>query len=200
MPRNAKAEARKARVATLRALGISPEDIAHVLDVRLSLVLSDLQRTTSNVVHIADPMTREASAYVAVVCGDLPLAQCYIDSLLNLLDSRTNPLRGPLLRQSVQRMRAERDDALATVQTSELRSGHQELNENLFKRCDELDVSVRTAERLQQNEFEFIWQLCGQRENTLYALGFGRKVINELKEVLADLGLSLGMHIPNLDT
>jgi DNA-directed RNA polymerase subunit alpha len=74
----------------------------------------------------------------------------------------------------------------------------EDWNEHLFKRVDELDLSVRSANCLQNAGIEYIWQLIEKSEaEMLKTKNFGRKSLNEIKEILADLGLSLGMKLHN---
>lgn len=78
------------------------------------------------------------------------------------------------------------------------RSDTQTFNESLFKRVDELDLSVRSANCLQNAGIEYIWQLVEKTEaEMLKTKNFGRKSLNEIKEILSELGLSLGMKLHN---
>ncbi|MBK7947219.1 MAG: DNA-directed RNA polymerase subunit alpha [Deltaproteobacteria bacterium] len=73
------------------------------------------------------------------------------------------------------------------------------LNANLFKSVDELELSVRSANCLQNANIRFIGELVQKTEaEMLKTKNFGRKSLNEIKETLASLGLSLGMTIENL--
>ncbi|MBW2500687.1 MAG: DNA-directed RNA polymerase subunit alpha, partial [Deltaproteobacteria bacterium] len=73
------------------------------------------------------------------------------------------------------------------------------LNPNLFKSVDELELSVRSANCLQNANIRFIGELVQKTEaEMLKTKNFGRKSLNEIKEILASLGLSLGMTIENL--
>lgn len=73
-----------------------------------------------------------------------------------------------------------------------------EFNENLFKRVDELELSVRSQNCLQNAGIEHIYQLVERSEaEMLKTKNFGRKSLNEIKEILSDLGLSLGMKLHN---
>jgi len=73
-----------------------------------------------------------------------------------------------------------------------------QFNDALFKRVDELDLSVRSANCLQNAGIEFIWQLVEKTEaEMLKTKNFGRKSLNEIKEILSELGLSLGMKLHN---
>ena len=63
---------------------------------------------------------------------------------------------------------------------------------------DELDLSVRSANCLQNAGIEYIWQLVERSEaEMLKTKNFGRKSLNEIKELLSELGLSLGMKLNN---
>ena len=73
------------------------------------------------------------------------------------------------------------------------------LNPNLFKSVDELELSVRSANCLQNANIRFIGELVQKTEaEMLKTKNFGRKSLNEIKETLGALGLSLGMSIDNL--
>lgn len=73
-----------------------------------------------------------------------------------------------------------------------------EVNPHLYKRVDELDLSVRSANCLQNAGIEYIWQLVEKTEGEmLKTKNFGRKSLNEIKELLAEHGLSLGMKLHN---
>jgi len=77
-------------------------------------------------------------------------------------------------------------------------SNEEPVNPNLLKRVDELELSVRSANCLQNAGIEHIWQLVEKSEaEMLKTKNFGRKSLNEIKEILAELGLSLGMKLNN---
>lgn len=70
------------------------------------------------------------------------------------------------------------------------------LNENLYRRVDELELSVRSANCLQNANIRYIGELCQRSEpEMLRTKNFGRKSLNEIKEILAEMGLSLGMKL-----
>ncbi len=72
------------------------------------------------------------------------------------------------------------------------------LNENLYRRVDELELSVRSANCLQNADIKFIGELCQKSEaEMLKTKNFGRKSLNEIKEILTSMGLSLGMKLDN---
>ncbi|MCP5045354.1 MAG: DNA-directed RNA polymerase subunit alpha, partial [bacterium] len=73
------------------------------------------------------------------------------------------------------------------------------LNPNLFRPVDELELSVRSANCLQNANIRFIGELVQRTEaEMLKTKNFGRKSLNEIKETLAEMSLSLGMTIENL--
>jgi DNA-directed RNA polymerase subunit alpha len=68
------------------------------------------------------------------------------------------------------------------------------LNPNLFKSVDELELSVRSANCLQNANIKYIGELVQRTEgDMLKTKNFGRKSLNEIKEILQSMGLSLGM-------
>jgi DNA-directed RNA polymerase subunit alpha len=69
-------------------------------------------------------------------------------------------------------------------------------NDNLLRSVDELELSVRSANCLKNADIHNIWQLVNKSEaEMLKTKNFGRKSLNEIKEVLAEMGLSLGMKL-----
>ena len=72
------------------------------------------------------------------------------------------------------------------------------LNENLFKGVDELELSVRSANCLKNADIRYIGDLVQKTETEmLKTKNFGRKSLNEIKEILSEMGLSLGMKLDN---
>jgi len=70
------------------------------------------------------------------------------------------------------------------------------LNEHLFRRIDELELSVRSANCLENADIKFIGELVQRSEHEMMRTkNFGRKSLNEIKEILSDMGLGLGMKI-----
>ena len=71
-----------------------------------------------------------------------------------------------------------------------------QLNENLFRSVDDLELSVRSANCLKNANIRYIGELVAKSEaEMLKTKNFGRKSLNEIKEILAEMGLSLGMKI-----
>jgi DNA-directed RNA polymerase subunit alpha len=74
----------------------------------------------------------------------------------------------------------------------------QPLNENLFRSVDELELSVRSANCLQNANITLIGELVQKTEqDMLKTKNFGRKSLKEIKELLATMGLGLGMKFDN---
>ncbi|WP_157215701.1 DNA-directed RNA polymerase subunit alpha [Flavisphingomonas formosensis] len=72
-----------------------------------------------------------------------------------------------------------------------------QINRYLLKKVDELELSVRSANCLKNDNIIYIGDLVGKTEaEMLRTPNFGRKSLNEIKEVLASMGLRLGMEIP----
>ncbi len=70
------------------------------------------------------------------------------------------------------------------------------LNENLFRSVDELELSVRSANCLKHANIKLIGDLVQKTESEILATkNFGRKSLNEIKDLLAEMGLSLGMKL-----
>jgi DNA-directed RNA polymerase subunit alpha len=82
--------------------------------------------------------------------------------------------------------------------TSTVKEEDEPLNENLFRSVEELELSVRSANCLQNANIHLIGELVQRTESEmLKTKNFGRKSLKEIKEILADMGLSLGMRIDN---
>ncbi|MFT7581868.1 MAG: DNA-directed RNA polymerase subunit alpha [Myxococcota bacterium] len=74
------------------------------------------------------------------------------------------------------------------------------VNENLYRTVDELELSVRSANCLQNANIRFIGELVQRTEaEMLKTKNFGRKSLKEIKEILAEMGLTLGMKLESFD-
>jgi len=78
------------------------------------------------------------------------------------------------------------------------------INENLMKGVDDLELSVRSANCLKNAGIRYIGELVQKTEaEMLKTQNFGRKSLNEIKEILSEMGLSLGskvdFHPPTTD-
>lgn len=77
-------------------------------------------------------------------------------------------------------------------------SEQDKLNEYLWRSVDELELSVRSANCLQNANIHYIGDLVQRTETEmLKTKNFGRKSLKEIKEILASMGLALGMKIEN---
>ena len=83
------------------------------------------------------------------------------------------------------------------VSPAETQADTNQLNRYLLKKVDELELSVRSANCLKNDNIIYIGDLVQKTEaEMLRTPNFGRKSLNEIKEVLASMGLRLGMDIP----
>lgn len=72
------------------------------------------------------------------------------------------------------------------------------LNENLYRGVNELELSVRAANCLRNANIRWIGELVQKSEQEmLKTKNFGRKSLNEIKEILQEMGLQLGMKLDN---
>lgn len=88
------------------------------------------------------------------------------------------------------------EDIEPEVEESTEDTQRKEFNENLYRNVEELELSVRSANCLKNADILKIYQLVQKTENEmLKTKNFGRKSLNEIKEVLGEMGLSLGMKL-----
>jgi DNA-directed RNA polymerase subunit alpha len=72
----------------------------------------------------------------------------------------------------------------------------EKVNENLYRTVDELELSVRSANCLKNAGIKLIGELVSKSESEmLKTQNFGRKSLNEIKDILGDMGLTLGMKL-----
>ena len=87
----------------------------------------------------------------------------------------------------------EPKEVIAREQPSE-----PEFNKNLLRKVDELELSVRSMNCLKNDNIIYIGDLVQKSEGEMLRTpNFGRKSLNEIKEVLNTMSLYLGMEIPN---
>jgi len=85
----------------------------------------------------------------------------------------------------------------APSQQQESAGDTQQINRYLLKKVDELELSVRSSNCLKNDNIIYIGDLVQKTEaEMLRTPNFGRKSLNEIKEVLSSMGLRLGMEIP----
>lgn len=74
------------------------------------------------------------------------------------------------------------------------------INDALMQSVDTLELSVRAANCLENADIKYIGELVTKSENEmLKTKNFGRKSLNEIKDILMEMGLSLGMTIEGFD-
>jgi DNA-directed RNA polymerase subunit alpha len=86
----------------------------------------------------------------------------------------------------------------AEMSYSEDEEEKEAFNENLLRSVDELELSVRSANCLKHANIKLIGDLVQKTEAEILATkNFGRKSLHEIKEILSEMGLSLGMKLDN---
>jgi DNA-directed RNA polymerase subunit alpha len=88
------------------------------------------------------------------------------------------------------------DEDAEEIEDYEIEDDKDRINENLYRSVDELELSVRSANCLKNAGIKLIGELVARTEaEMLKTQNFGRKSLNEIKDVLADMGLTLGMNL-----
>ena len=83
-------------------------------------------------------------------------------------------------------------------ETSREEDSEPAINRQLLRKVDELELSVRSANCLKNDNIVYIGDLVQKTEaEMLRTPNFGRKSLNEIKEVLSNMGLRLGMELPS---
>ncbi|MEO6433895.1 MAG: DNA-directed RNA polymerase subunit alpha, partial [Sphingomicrobium sp.] len=124
----------------------------------------------------------DALAYAARILQD------QLQLFVHFDDSQVRMASSPMIGQAIPSMGG--GDMAATADTNQL-------NRYLLKKVDELELSVRSANCLKNDNIIYIGDLVQKTEaEMLRTPNFGRKSLNEIKEVLASMGLRLGMDIP----
>ena len=77
----------------------------------------------------------------------------------------------------------------------------EQVNQNLYKSVEELELSVRSANCLKNANIHHIWELVQRTEpEMLKTKNFGRKSLNEIKAILDEMGLHLGMKLDGFES
>lgn len=88
------------------------------------------------------------------------------------------------------------DEDVEIVEEAEPEEEREKFNENLYRSVDELELSVRSANCLKNAGIKLIGELVSRSEaEMLKTQNFGRKSLNEIKDILGEMGLSLGMKL-----
>ena len=93
------------------------------------------------------------------------------------------------------------EDEDAPVETSKptVAASSSPTNDALLKPVSELELSVRSANCLQNANIKYIYELVSKTEGEmLRTKNFGRKSLNEIKEILTQMGLGLGMKVDSI--
>lgn len=88
-------------------------------------------------------------------------------------------------------------DEIEEAESAEERGQEKtDFNENLYRSVDELELSVRSANCLKNADIKYIGELVQKTEQEiLMTKNFGRKSLNEIKEILSCMGLRLGLKL-----
>ena len=88
------------------------------------------------------------------------------------------------------------DEEAEPYEEAENEEDRDKINENLYRLVDELELSVRSANCLKNAGIKLIGELVSKTEaEMLKTQNFGRKSLNEIKDILGDMGLTLGMKL-----
>lgn len=88
------------------------------------------------------------------------------------------------------------DEESEPVEEIEVEEDQDRINENLYRSVDELELSVRSANCLKNAGIKLIGELVSKSEaEMLKTQNFGRKSLNEIKDILHEMGLTLGMKL-----
>jgi DNA-directed RNA polymerase subunit alpha len=87
----------------------------------------------------------------------------------------------------------EESESFTEIETEE---ETEKINENLYRTVEELELSVRSANCLKNAGIKLIGELVSRSESEmLKTQNFGRKSLNEIKDILGEMGLTLGMKL-----
>lgn len=88
------------------------------------------------------------------------------------------------------------DEESESFTEAETEEEAEKVNENLYRTVEELELSVRSANCLKNAGIKLIGELVSRSESEmLKTQNFGRKSLNEIKDILGDMGLTLGMKL-----
>ncbi|MCR9206386.1 MAG: DNA-directed RNA polymerase subunit alpha, partial [Halobacteriovoraceae bacterium] len=93
----------------------------------------------------------------------------------------------------------DEDEAVRVETTQQTTTQQSPANNFLLKPVSELELSVRSANCLQNANIKYIYELVSKTEGEmLRTKNFGRKSLNEIKEILSQMGLGLGMKVDSI--
>lgn len=93
----------------------------------------------------------------------------------------------------------EDEEEVVKTETTSVTQAQSPTNNFLLKPVSELELSVRSANCLQNANIKYIYELVSKTEGEmLRTKNFGRKSLNEIKEILSQMGLGLGMKVDSI--
>ena len=108
---------------------------------------------------------------------------------------------GRIVRDQMTIFTGGEEEAEAPAAGEEAEPHREPLNEHLFRPVEGLPISVRAFNGLQNADIKYVGELVQKTEQEmLKTKNFGRKSLNEIKEFLHEMGLSLGMRLENFPT
>src|SRR5271157_330166 len=123
--------------------------------------------------------------------------EIFTDGSISPRDALTYGAR--VLRDQMSIFAGVEEEAEAPVEGEGVQPSAAAANEYLYRPVEGLPISVRAFNGLQNADIKYIGELVQRTEQDMLKIkNFGRKSLNEIKEVLADMGLSLGMRLENL--
>lgn len=88
------------------------------------------------------------------------------------------------------------EDLIVEREETRAEEPKKKYNDNLYRKIDEIELSVRSANCLENADIKYIGELVQKSEaEMLRTKNFGRKSLNEIKDILSEMGLSLGMKL-----
>jgi DNA-directed RNA polymerase subunit alpha len=92
------------------------------------------------------------------------------------------------------------EEEVEVPERAEVVHPEEQINQNLYKSVEELELSVRSANCLKNANIRYIWELVQRTEpEMLKTKNFGRKSLNEIKAILEEMGLHLGMRLDGFE-
>jgi hypothetical protein len=172
-------------------------------DVVFGLV--DTVRSAIKMAYAALGVSNLNAQKILELDGRLKDLEAQIVTLIAEYEAEKSLARGKAIsagkwRAKAKRLKDDLDRLSSQIGTSTVDAeptGGPMINENLLRKVDELDLSVHLSNHLKNNNIVYVGDLVQRSEaEMLLASNPGRKSVHEIKEVLANMGLHLGMEIP----
>jgi hypothetical protein len=167
--------------------GISPSEIAQKYNVGLRIVEHLLQSVFSDIKKkLIHDLELEATGGIRITDTARLDSAKQIEGLKSTIKAQGDTIT--MLTEILKK------NALLPEETVDTEQDKTALLTNLNKKIDDLDISVRSANCLQNVGIEFVYQLVEKTEEELLeSKNFGKKSLREIKEILEGMGLGLGM-------